>query len=80
MLVDDHPIVRDGLREVVERSGDFGVVQQAGDGVEAVGRAERIGPSALASGTSRERYLLSRRYRGVLSQYARYLSPNTERR
>ena len=47
MLVDDHPIVRDGLREVVERSGDFGVVQQAGDGVEAVGRAERIGPSAF---------------------------------
>ena len=32
MLVDDHPIVRDGLREVVERSGDFEVVRQAGDG------------------------------------------------
>ena len=47
MLVDDHPIVRDGLREVVERSGDFEVVRQAGDGVEAVSRAERIGPSAF---------------------------------
>ena len=32
MVVDDHEIMRDGLREVLERSGNFEVVGQAGDG------------------------------------------------
>ena len=36
MLVDDHEIMRDGLREVLERSGDFDVVGQAGNGDAAV--------------------------------------------
>ena len=36
LLVDDHPIVRDGLRAVFEREPGFEVVGQAADGVEAV--------------------------------------------
>ncbi len=32
MLVDDHEIMRDGLREVLEHSGEFRVVGEAGDG------------------------------------------------
>lgn len=36
VLVDDHEIVRDGLREVLERTGEFTVVGEASDGVEAV--------------------------------------------
>ena len=32
MVVDDHEIMRDGLREVLERTGNFEVVGQAGDG------------------------------------------------
>ena len=36
MLVDDHEIVRDGLREVLERTGEFQVVGEAGDGAAAV--------------------------------------------
>ena len=47
MLVDDHPIVRDGLQEVLERSGDFEVVGQAGDGVEAVATAEGLDPDVI---------------------------------
>ena len=35
MLVDDHPIMRKGLRDVLEDSGGFEVVGQAADGVEA---------------------------------------------
>ena len=36
MLVDDHEIMRDGLREVLQRAGEFEVVGQAGDGAAAV--------------------------------------------
>ena len=47
MLVDDHPIVRDGLRSVLERSGEFEVVGQAGDGIEAVRTAESLAPDVI---------------------------------
>ncbi len=36
MLVDDHEIMRDGLREVLQRTGYFRIVGEAGDGVAAV--------------------------------------------
>ena len=36
MVVDDHPIVRSGLRDTLEASGRFEVVGQAEDGEEAV--------------------------------------------
>ena len=44
MLVDDHPITRRGLREVLEDSGGFDVAAQAADGVEAVARAKEARP------------------------------------
>ena len=47
MLVDDHEIMRDGLREVLERSGDFRVVGEAGDGDEAVTVALSIQPDVI---------------------------------
>ena len=34
VLVDDHKIVRDGIRELLQQSGDFEVVGEAGDGGE----------------------------------------------
>ena len=36
MVVDDHPIVRDGIGDALEASGRFEVVGLAGDGEEAV--------------------------------------------
>ncbi len=36
VLVDDHLMVREGLKEVLESSGEFEVVGQAGDGAAAV--------------------------------------------
>lgn len=36
LIVDDHPIVRDGLRAVFEREPGFAVAGQAADGAEAV--------------------------------------------
>ncbi len=47
MLVDDHPIVRDGLRAMLEHSGEFEVVGQAGNGVEAVQTAEGLAPDVI---------------------------------
>ena len=47
MLVDDHPIMRRGLREVLEDSGGFEVVAQAADGVEAVSRAQETRPDVI---------------------------------
>ena len=43
LIVDDHPIVRDGLRAVFESEAAFEVVGQAADGAEAVNRAGALG-------------------------------------
>ena len=47
MLVDDHEIMRDGLREVLQRAGDYEVVGQAGDGAAAVRVAESLRPDVI---------------------------------
>ena len=36
LLVDDHPIVRQGLRHLLERVGDMRIAGEAGDGQEAI--------------------------------------------
>ncbi len=47
MIVDDHSIMRDGLQELLERSGDYQVVGQARDGSEAVKVAQRLRPDVV---------------------------------
>ena len=47
MIVDDHQIMRDGLREVLERSGDFAVVGEAGDGDAALEIAMAVHPAVI---------------------------------
>ena len=47
MVVDDHPIVRSGLRDVLEESGRFDVVGQAADGEEAVRTVEELKPHVI---------------------------------
>ena len=47
MLVDDHPIMRNGLRDTLEASGRFEVVGQAGDGEEAVRTVEKLKPEVI---------------------------------
>ena len=39
LIVDDHPVVRTGLRAVIESQGDFMVVGEASTGEEGVRRA-----------------------------------------
>lgn len=47
VLVDDHPIVREGLRTVLQREPDFAVVGEASDGFAALELVERLQPSLL---------------------------------
>ena len=47
MLADDHPIMRDGLRDALEGEGDFEVVGSAKDGVEAVTMAQSVAPEVV---------------------------------
>jgi DNA-binding NarL/FixJ family response regulator len=47
LLADDHDIVRDGLRALLELSGDIAVVGDACTGREAVDEAERLRPDVV---------------------------------
>ena len=47
MVVDDHPIMVSGLRDVLEASGRIEVVGQAGDGEEAVRTVQRLRPDVI---------------------------------
>lgn len=44
VIVDDHPIFRQGLRQVLERQSGFTVLEEAGDGASALQAIERLRP------------------------------------
>jgi len=47
LLVDDHKIVREGTRQLLERSADIHVAGEASDGLEAVNLAAEIQPDVI---------------------------------
>jgi DNA-binding NarL/FixJ family response regulator len=47
LLVDDHAIVREGTRQLLEQSADMHVVGEASDGLEAVSLAEKMQPDVI---------------------------------
>jgi two-component system response regulator NreC len=47
VLADDHHVVRQGLRVLLEAQPDFQLVGEAGDGLEAVQLTERLKPDVL---------------------------------
>ena len=47
LLADDHNIVRQGLRALLQSEPHFSLVGEAGDGIEAVRLAERLKPDVL---------------------------------
>ncbi|MEU2555995.1 response regulator [Streptomyces sp. NPDC014940] len=47
LIVDDHPVVRDGLRGMFESAPGFTVLGEAADGVEAVARAASLDPDVI---------------------------------
>ena len=47
LIVDDHPVVRHGLRNLLEVQPDWEVVDEASDGVEALEKADRLVPDVI---------------------------------
>jgi DNA-binding NarL/FixJ family response regulator len=47
LLADDHGVVRDGVRHVLEAIPDIRVVAVANDGAEAIGETERLRPDIV---------------------------------
>ena len=47
MVVDDHSVMRFGLKQVLEQSGEFEAVGQAADGEEAVRVAAEVSPDVV---------------------------------
>ena len=47
LLADDHAVVRDGLRALLEQVGEFDIVGMAGNGREAVAEAQRLSPDVV---------------------------------
>jgi len=47
LLVDDHPLIRQGLRHLLEGEPEFKVIGEAGDGLEALLLVERLKPNIL---------------------------------
>lgn len=52
VLVDDHEVVRQGLRHVLELGGGFEVVGEAGDGGEALDLVGRLSPDVVVMDVS----------------------------
>ena len=47
LIVDDHPVVRDGLRGLFSGDPDFEVVAEASDGADAIARTEAFRPDVV---------------------------------
>lgn len=47
IVVDDHPVVRDGIKGMLDHDGRIEVVGEAGDGVEALAQVRRLDPDLV---------------------------------
>ena len=47
VLADDHKVVREGIRALLEEEPDFEIVGEAANGLEAVSVVERVRPNIL---------------------------------
>jgi DNA-binding NarL/FixJ family response regulator len=47
LVVDDHPVVRHGLRTLLRSRPEWEIVDEAEDGAEAVEKAERLKPDVV---------------------------------
>lgn len=44
VIADDHPLIRDGLRQAIEQSAGLKIVGEAGDGISALEQIRRLKP------------------------------------
>lgn len=47
MIADDHPIVRQGLRQTIESDGRMAIAGEAGDGEQALAAADELRPNVI---------------------------------
>jgi len=47
MITDDHSMIREGLKQLLELEGDFKVVAEACDGLECISKLETVTPDVL---------------------------------
>lgn len=47
LVVDDHPVVRHGLRTLLGAHSEWEIIDEAGDGLEAVDKADRLKPDVV---------------------------------
>lgn len=47
MIADDHELIREGLKQLLELEGDIEVVAEAGSGVECLEKLKKINPDVL---------------------------------
>jgi DNA-binding NarL/FixJ family response regulator len=47
LIVDDHPVVREGIGAMLKREPDFKIVGEASNGVEAVEKARELSPDVM---------------------------------
>ncbi len=47
MIAEDHSMVREGLKQLIELDKDFKVVAEAGDGIEALNKLKKINPDII---------------------------------
>jgi DNA-binding NarL/FixJ family response regulator len=47
LIVDDHPVVRHGLRNLLEVQSGWEVIGEAADGLEALEKADRLTPDVI---------------------------------
>ncbi|NTW89238.1 MAG: response regulator transcription factor, partial [Desulfobulbaceae bacterium] len=52
LIVDDHPLFRDGLKSLVERSSNYQTIGEAGSGAEAVSLALELKPDLITMDVS----------------------------
>ena len=47
MITDDHSMIREGLKQLLELEGDFKVIAEACDGIDCLGKLETVKPDVL---------------------------------
>lgn len=47
MIADDHSMIREGLKQLLELEGDFKVIAEAADGIECINKLAEVTPDVL---------------------------------
>ena len=47
MIADDHSMIREGIKQLLELEGDFKVIAEAADGIECLNKLEEVVPDVL---------------------------------